>query len=149
MGVLLCMCLLQTDIYNPKRNILGQSWVIAQEKKKRKLWWLIWRYSTFCPEAEQNSTEHCLAVVGAGMFARLEFGPGHFRRCSKQAKWLEDWKIVFRFLPVIRGFYIFHNIQTVIGAHLNSYPLAIGASFFGVEWPADKLLTHLCRLQMF
>ena len=39
----------------------------------------------FCLEVQQNSTVHCLAVVGAGMCARLEFAPGHFRRCSKKA----------------------------------------------------------------
>jgi len=47
-------------------------------------------YRTFCLEVDQNGTENCLVVVGADMCARLEFGPGHFRRCSKQANWLDD-----------------------------------------------------------
>ena len=59
-------------------------------EKMWKLWWFILRYRTFCLEVDRNSTELCLTVVGADMCARLEFVPGHFRRCSKQAKLLDD-----------------------------------------------------------
>jgi hypothetical protein len=83
------------------------------------------------------------------MRARLwKFDPGDFKRRSKHHKWLDDWEIVFRFLAVVRGFYIFHIIQTVFRAHLTSYPLDIRTSFTGLKRPADKLATRLCPLQM-